>query len=277
MSMRKRLLSELGSLRVRALLGTLGAATLAVAIFSAFGQAAPQVRPANTVPPVVSGEAAVGSTLSASTGTWTGTEPIDYSYRWRRCNASGANCVDLGGGLANDQTYIVRSSDASFTLRVRVTARNSDGDASAQSLPTQRVVASSLPPGATKLSNGETSIPVTSVPATERLIVDSVDFTPDIVRTRSTPITIKVKVKDTRGYVVRDVLVFVRSTPVVTSTPSEGRTQQDGTVTYTVQPEADLPIRNGYAVQFFVRARKEGDRELAGIAGYRLVQVTTAR
>ena len=275
--MRFRLTSELGSARIRPLLVALAGAALAAAVFGTFGRAAPQVKPANTAPPAVSGEAAVGSTLSASTGTWTGTEPIVYSYRWRRCNASGTNCVDLGGGVANDQTYVVRSSDAGFTLRVRVTARNSDGEASAQSLPTQRVVASSLPPGATKLPNGETSIPATSVPATERLIVDSVGFSPNVVRTRSTPISITVKVKDTRGFVVRDVLVFLRSTPVVTSTPSEGRTQQDGTITYTVQPEADLPIRNGYAVQFFVRARKEGDRPLAGIAGYRLVQVPTAR
>jgi hypothetical protein len=86
-----------------------------------------------------------------------------------------------------------------------------------------------------------------------------------------------VKVKDTRGYVVRDVLVFVRSTPLVTSTPAEQRTGQDGTVTYNVQPESDFPVRNGYNVQFFVKAHRDGDKPLAGIAGYRLVQVATAR
>jgi len=274
---RQRLTSERGVARIRALLVALAGAGLAAAAFGAFGEAAPQVRPANTAPPAISGEAAVGSTLSATTGTWTGTEPIVYSYRWRRCNASGTSCVDLGGGVANDQTYVVRSSDAGFTLRVRVTARNSDGEGSAQSLPTGRVAASSLPPGATKLPNGETSIPVTSVPATERLIVDRVDFSPNPVRTRSTPIRLVVKVKDSRNYVVRDALVFIRSTPVVTGTPSETKTSQDGTVTFTVQPETDFPIRNGYAVQFFVRARKEGDRPLAGVAGYRLVQVETAR
>jgi hypothetical protein len=44
-----------------------------------------------------------------------------------------------------------------------------------------------------------------------------------------------------------------------------------------VQPESDFALRNGYAVQFFVRARKDGDRPLARIAGYRLVQVDTPR
>jgi hypothetical protein len=274
---RQRLSSELGSARVRALLGAVGAATLVVAVFSAFGQAAAQVKPSNTSPPTISGDAVVGSELTANNGTWSGTEPIEYSYRWRRCNSAGASCVDLSGSVANDRTYTVRNADVNFTLRVRVTARNADGQDSAQSGPTARVTASNVPPGAIKLPNGETSIPVTSVPATERLIVDRVDFSPNPVRTRSTPIRITVKVKDTRNYVVRDVLVFIRSTPVVTNTPAESKTSQNGTIDYTVQPEADFPIRNGYAVQFFVRARKEGDRPLAGIAGYRLVQVETAR
>ena len=102
-------------------------------------------------------------------------------------------------------------------------------------------------------------------------------FSPNPVRTRSEPIRITVKVRDTRTFVVRDALVFIRSTPVVTQTPPETKTGQDGTIAFTVQPETDFPIRNGYSVQFFVRARKEGDRPLAGIAGFRLVQVATAR
>jgi hypothetical protein len=44
-----------------------------------------------------------------------------------------------------------------------------------------------------------------------------------------------------------------------------------------VRPERDLPIRNGYNVQFFVKAFRQGDNPLGGIAGYRLVQVATAR
>jgi hypothetical protein len=275
--MRQRFASEHGLARMRALLAVMGAGTLVVAVFSAFGQAAPAVKPANTAPPTVSGDAVVGATLTASNGTWTGSEPIVYAYRWRRCNASGNSCVDIPGGNANDRTYEVRSADVNFTLRVRVTAQNSDGSDSAVSAPTGKIAASNTPPGAVKLPNGETSIPVTSVPATERLIVDSVAFSPSPVRTRSEPIRITVKVKDTRNYVVRDALIFIRSTPVVTNTPPETKTGQDGTIAFTVQPEADFPIKNGYAVQFFVRARKEGDRPLAGIAGYRLVQVETAR
>lgn len=275
--MRQRLVSELGAARARVLLGALGAATLIVAVFSALGQAAAAAPPVNTAAPGITGEAVVGSTLTASNGTWTGTDPIVYSYRWRRCNTSGTNCVDLGGNVAARSTYVVRNSDVGFTLRVRVNARNSDGNANATSNPTARVVASTTPPGAIKLPNGETSIPVTSVPITERLIVDRVDFSPNPVRTRTSPIRITVKIKDTRNYVVRDALIFIRSTPVVTQTPPETKTGQDGTIAFTVQPEADFPIKNGYSVQFFVRARKDGDPPLAGVAGYRLVQVPTQR
>ncbi len=46
-------------------------------------------------------------------------------------------------------------------------------------------------------------------------------------------------------------------------------------MTFTFQPESDFLIKPGYSTQFFVRARKEGDKPLAGIAGYRLVQVAS--
>jgi hypothetical protein len=42
-------------------------------------------------------------------------------------------------------------------------------------------------------------------------------------------------------------------------------------------PRATFPLRNGYSVQFFVRARKQGDNVLAGVSTRRLVQVRTAR
>jgi hypothetical protein len=272
---KQRLLSELGAVRARALLGVLGAATIGVAVFSAFGQAASAAAPVNTSPPTISGDTVVDSTLTAGNGTWTGTDPIVYTYRWRRCNAAGNNCIDIPGGDADNKTYQLRDVDENNTLRVRVTAKNNDGQNSAVSAPTAKVTKSTLPPGAIKLPNGETSIPVTSVPDNERLIVDRVDFSPNKVTSRSTPIKIVVKIKDSRGFVVRDTLVFIRSTPVVTNTPAETKTGQDGTVTFNVQPETDFLIKPGYSTQFFVRARKDGDRPLAGIAGYRLVQVAS--
>ena len=85
----------------------------------------------------------------------------------------------------------------------------------------------------------------------------------------------RVKVLDTRGRNFQGALVFLRSTPVVTTTPPEQATGNDGWITFTVQPERDFSIvfRRGYNLQFFVRARKPGDNPLAGVSTRRLVQV----
>jgi hypothetical protein len=255
-------------------LAAAGAVTAAL-LLPTGGSAQTAVAPRNTAPPTISGTPQVDETLRASQGTWTGTQPITFSFQWLRCNGSGENCVTLTG--FTDDAYVVRDADVDRTLRVRVTARNSDGQASRLSAPTAVVKAAAGPAGAIKLPNGETSIPVTSVPSNQRLIVDRVDFSPNPVRSREAPITVKIKVKDTRGFVVRDALVFLRSTPVVTSTPDEKKTEQDGTITYTVQPESDFIIRNGYSTQFYVKAFRQGDPVLAGVAGSRLVQVATAQ
>ena len=232
-------------------------------------------RPSNTKAPSISGTLTTGETLHGDPGSWTGTQPITFTFRWLRCDGGGNNCIELPGQTGSD--YVLQSADGGHTIRFRVTARNSAGSRNTLSNATTTVsTGSGLPAGAIRLSNGEMSIPASSVPADERLVIDRVDFSPAPVRSLSTPISIRVKVRDTRGYDVRDTLVFVRSTPLVTSTPAEQRTADDGTVTYTVQPEPDFQIRNGYNVQFFVKAHRQGDKPLAGIAGYRLVQVATA-
>ncbi len=75
--------------------------------------------PANTAPPSLSGTAKAGSTLSASRGAWTGTEPIEYGYQWQRCTSA---CVNVPG--ATDATYRVTTADAGAKLRVVVSAGN---------------------------------------------------------------------------------------------------------------------------------------------------------
>jgi hypothetical protein len=227
--------------------------------------------PANTAPPTISGTPQAGQTLTAANGTWSNS-PTSFTYQWQRCNSAGASCTNIPGETG--QTRIVANDDVGNRLRVVVTARNAVGSASANSSPTD-VISTGLPAGAIQLPNGKVSIPVTSVSAPERLVVDGVRFTPNPVRTRG-PISVSFHVVDTRGYFVRDALVFVRSTPLVTSTPPETGTRQDGWVTFQVQPRQSFPL-NGKAVQFFVRARKQTDNLLAGISTRRLVQVRTAK
>jgi hypothetical protein len=237
--------------------------------------------PVNRTEPRISGTAQAGRTLTATSGSWTGTTPIAYSYQWVRCptdggRGDGSNCATIGG--ATRSTYVLTSADVGLRMRVKVTARNSVGSRTAASNPTA-IVQPSAASGIITLPSGERSIPVTSVPADQRLVVDRVTFTPNPVRSRTAPITVRVRVKDTRGFVVRDAQVFLRSTPLVTTTVgNRGRTATDGWIAYTVQPQRDFPALNpSYNVQFFVKAYRAGDPPLAGVAAYRLVQVALGR
>ena len=73
---------------------------------------------------------------------------------------------------------------------------------------------------------------------------------------------------------IRDALVFVRSTPRVTSGGDRQATTVDGWVTYQLAPNGNFPKpRKGYNVQFFVKAYRSGDPGSAASPAYRLVQV----
>jgi hypothetical protein len=88
----------------------------------------------NTTLPTISGTAAVGQTLTASTGTWSSTTTVAYSYQWVRCDGAGANCVNIAS--ATTSTYSPVVADAATTLRVKVTATNIAGPATANSATT---------------------------------------------------------------------------------------------------------------------------------------------
>ena len=87
--------------------------------------------PSNTSPPTVSGTAREGETFTASSGSWSGSTPITFTYRWQRCSSSGNNCSNISG--ATTQTYTLKDGDGGRTFRVSVTATNSDGSANAVS------------------------------------------------------------------------------------------------------------------------------------------------
>lgn len=230
--------------------------------------------PVNTVTPFPRGAMLVGQVVTADPGTWTGRQPISYSYRWLRCNSAGGECASISGGTS--RSYRVSSSDLGRKLRFNVTARNSLGSTTVISTESA-VVAEPLPSGAIRLGNGEVSIPAASVPSNHRLLVSQVQFSPTPVTSRSDVITVRIRAKDSRGFVVRDALVFVRSTPRVTTGGDRQVTTTDGWVTYQLAPNENFPQpRRGFNVQFFVKIYRSGDPGLGGIAGYRLVQVRLA-
>ena len=83
------------------------------------------VAPFNTITPVISGTATVGSILTSTTGTWEGTAPITYTYQWLR------NGVNISG--ATSSTYTLVSADIIQVLRCKVIATNSVGSVNALS------------------------------------------------------------------------------------------------------------------------------------------------
>jgi hypothetical protein len=272
------------------LVGALAAVGLLIAIvavvtgFSSAGYAAPnqtaamaQYAPSNTAPPTISGQAVEGQVLTTTQGTWSGDQPITYTYQWQRCNASGLECANIAG--ATSQTYTLVAADVGRTIRSAVTATNASGSATAFSAPTAPVQAAG-PAGQIRLPNGEISVPITSVTLPVRLIIDRVQFIPNPVRSRTRTFTLRVKVEDTRGFVVRGALAYARSTPLVSTAPPETPTGQDGWATLRTTPRSRpgirFPLQRGLNVQFYVQARKPGERVIAGVTGTRLVQVATA-
>ena len=224
-------------------------------------------RPTNTDEPSISGSAVVGSRLQANRGQWAGDQPITYTFVWLRCNDKGENCSEIQG--ANDPDYEVRDSDVGRTIRVRVIARNDRGTTSAISNPTGAVGSNQPPPGS--------SVTVESLKAAgDRLVVSSVQFSPNPVTSRTAPIVVRVRVTNRGENPVRGALVFMRGTPRVVEGQTAA-TEADGWVTLTLVPNRLFPQpRNGFNVQFFIKAFRRGDPGLGGIAGYRLVQVRLA-
>ena len=103
--------------------------------------------PANVTLPTVSGTPQAGQTVTASTGTWTGSQPITYAYQWLRCDAASAACLAISG--ATSASYAVTAADVGDTLRVAVTASNGVGPSTATSNATAVVQGASTAPANT--------------------------------------------------------------------------------------------------------------------------------
>ena len=136
--------------RALAIAGLSGGLVLILAIaFALVGSAGARdarstAAPVNTAPPTISGTVQEGQTLTATTGTWTGTGTITYSYQWQRCNATGGSCGNEGG--QTHPTFVVQNPDVGSTIRVVVTAMNTDGNGSSTSVPTAVVNAATAKP-----------------------------------------------------------------------------------------------------------------------------------
>lgn len=256
-------------------------AVLAAAGVAYAAVSAVTARPTVAALPAITGIARDGDTLTVNEGQWVRTGPgaVTFDYRWQRCDVNGANCVGIPG--ATSKTYLSQATDIGRKLRVFVAATDSDGASQAVTKTTGTVVARGAEPdihpvGAQRLPDGKFSIPVSSVALPDRLVISQVQFSPPVVRSR-VPFQGRFRITDTRGYVVRDALVYVTGVPWSRILqPAEVKTGLDGWAQIQIQPTARLTLRNGYFIVMFIRARKEGDNILAGVSTRRLAQLRTA-
>ena len=209
---------------------------------------APQapLAPSATAAPAISGTAMVEQTLTATTGTWSGTQPLTIGLEWLRCDAQGENCEGLG---VTANTYTLIPVDVGKTLRVRVTAANLSAARQALSDPTAVVTA--LAP-----TEANPTIAAAKVTAPHRLVLDQVKAPTRYARKA---FSVSFRVKDSRGFLVEGALATATSLPgTAFKAPAEVTTGADGLV--TLQFKAGAKLRPSIkVVTVVVIVRRPGD------------------
>ena len=128
------------------------------------------------------------------------------------------------------------------SLRLTETATNAAGSDTQTSAPTA-VVAPLAPPSVITLPLGAKSIDASDVKLPAQLIIDRVSFSPNPLHSRAA-FTAKIHISDSRGYSVRNAIVFVEGLPFGrASQPAEVKTGSDGTATLTLIPPASCRCR----------------------------------
>lgn len=231
------------------------------------GQAASNARPKPKTLPAISGTAEVGITLVATRGTWSGS-PTSFHFAWTRCNTTGAACLAIGGATA--KIYTPTSGDIGHTLRVNVTAHNSDGSTTATSAPTGVIPPSGCPPGSA-------AIQIATLTPPARLAVDSATVSP-AVRRSTNVIHLHVKVTACGGRPVQGASVFATAVPYNQFAVGQAATAADGTVVLTEARRTGFPAsRHQRLLAVFVRTWKQGEPATGGVSTSRVVAFRFAR
>jgi len=248
----------------------------AVVGFTQTGSASVTAAPANTSPPTIAGTATEGSTLTASPGTWTATNPT-FAYRWLRCDKKGNGC-EFTGGATTQTTHVVAASEVGHTLRVEVTATDSGGSTTARSLATAVVraaPATTTTPVVTASGcpTGTGPIAVKDVTPPARLSLDGQSVSPSVIGRSPGQLTVRIHVSACGGRTVQGAMVYVTAVPFNQfSIPAEVATGADGWASLTMVQQSGYPASTRQQLlAMFVRASKTGDPALAGVSSRRLV------
>ena len=256
------------------LVGFVGVVVLAV--LAAAGLAASNrvsAAPANTQPPVVSGTAEVGKELSSTNGSWSGSTPLTFGYQWRRCDKTGVGCANIAE--ATDNTYKLQAADGGNTLRVVVTAKNSDGSDSATSVPTAAVAAAPVSNNGCPADKSAKTAAIAQLTPPARLQIVSFDVLSGAINRQTNSFTLKVRAGSTCGVNIKGASIYVTAVPYNQFTiPAEELTGDDGTATLVFRRDANFPASDQQQqLTLFIRATKPGEDPLAGVSTRRLVGI----
>jgi hypothetical protein len=255
------------------LLALLAAGAVTVLVVAGVSSGASKAAPSNSAVPTISGTTQEGNTLTATSGTWSGTTPITYTYQWRRCNANGGACGNING--ATGSTYGLKAADVNHTIRVRVTAKNSDGTADATSDNTAKITKAAAPPTTVNgcPSSGSGTLDIAQITSPAHLLIDGQTASPSTITRSIGDLTLRFHVSACNGRPVQNALVLAQAIPFEQfATPAEVSTDGSGWATITLHRARFFPASPRQQVlAVFVRARKTGEPLLAGIAARRMV------
>jgi hypothetical protein len=169
--------------------------------------------------------------------------------------------TDSGGGAAGDGGSTTSGSGGSTRRADSSTDTAGSG-----------VRAPASVEGAIVLTGGAVSIPATSVQAPARLVIDWVSLSPTAIRAAGQPVRAAFRVSDSRGYVVRDAVLDVRSLPAGRIGTAVIRpTGIDGVVRFWLRPKKLLAMRRGTRLTILVRAYQPAGKPSGGVAALRIV------
>jgi len=263
------------------------AVTLALAGSAGAGTARHAVAPSNSALPSISGTTTVGQVLTATTGSWQGTNPITFDYSWKQCDASGGACKNVPNN--GKSTYTLVSSNAGNTMRVEVKATNNDGSSAATSTATAVIAAASTttttttttttptPPSNGCASNGGT-VPIANMTPPAHLSIDAFQVNPNPVTFGTRSLTVRVHISGCGGN-VQGAIVYVTAVPYnMFNVPAEVTTGSDGWATLNFNALSGFPVsQKQQTLVMFIRARKNGEDLLAGISARRLISFTVKK
>ena len=221
----------------------------------------------------ISGSPMLGATQTANPGTWSGTQPITFTYQWRSCNGGGGGCSNIAGATGED----LRDAELGHRQDAARPRDRSELDrhGAATSVPTA-VINVAAPTGCPG-GNGPVNITQLTPPA--RLLVDRFQVRRTRSRGRRTALTVGFRVTACGGRPVAGALVYVTAVPYNQfAIPPEAQTGGDGIAILRMARAKRFPAANNQTLLvMFVRARKGGEPALAGISTRRLISFRLAK